>query len=81
MDWEKYAKQLMEGENARELQRLTASEAGASLAARFDGEAIEKAAREGDAAALTAVLRDVLGTPEGRRFAAQVQKAVDANGR
>ena len=81
MDWETYAKRLMEGADAQVLQQLTTSEVGASLAARVDGAAIEKAAREGDTAALTAALKDILGTPEGRRFAAQVQKAVDGHGR
>lgn len=81
MDMEKYAKQLMEGKNGAALQKLTQSDTGAKLAAKFDGAAIEKAAREGDAKALSQILKNVLNTPEGRDFAAQVQKAVGGNGR
>lgn len=58
------------------LERLAQSESGAKLAARFDGEAMESAARKGDMKALSSMLRDILATPEGKEFAAQVQKAV-----
>lgn len=81
MDFENYAKQLMKGKNGGALQSLTQSETGAKLAARFDGAAIEKAAREGDKQALSQLLQGVLNTPEGRDFAAQVQKAVKEHGR
>ena len=81
MDMEKYAKQLMQGKNGAALQKLTESDTGAKLAARFDGAAIEKAAKNGDSKALAAILKNVLSTPEGREFAAKVQKAVGGDGR
>lgn len=81
MDMEKYAKQLMDGKDGGALRELTRSELGSRLASRIDGAAIEKAARDGDQAALARILQNVLSTPEGRDFAAQVQKAVGQNGR
>ena len=81
MDMEKYAKQLMQGKNGAALQKLTQSDAGAKLAAKFDGAAIEKAAKSGDAKALSDILKSVLSTPEGQNFAAQVKKAVGGDGR
>lgn len=81
MDMEKYAKQLMEGKNGDALKKAVQSDAGARLAARFDGAAVEKAARDGDSEALSGLLKNILSTPEGRDFAAQVQKAVRDNGR
>lgn len=81
MDMEKYAKQLMAGKNGAALEKLTQSDLGAKLASKFDGAAIEAAARSGDSQALSQILKSVLATPEGKDFAAQVQKAVDGRGR
>lgn len=81
MDLEKYARQLREGKNADALQRAAESPAGEKLAARLDGARLEQAARTGDAQALSAMLWDILATPEGRQFAAEVEKAVGQDGR
>lgn len=81
MDMEQYARELMQGKNAGALQRLTQSENGAKLAERFDGRKIEQAAKNGDMQALSQLLKNVLSTPEGRSFAAEVQKAVNGDGR
>lgn len=81
MDMEKMALRLMNGENGAALKALTESEAGARLAARFDGRSVEQALREGDDETLRGVLQSVLGTPEGRRFAEQVREAMDGHGR
>ena len=81
MDLEQAARQLRNGENGAALQKITESEAGAALAGRFDGAAIEQAAKSGDAAALSALLKGILSTPEGARFAEQVQRAVNGRGR
>ena len=81
MDLEQAARQLMAGKNGAALQQITQSQEGARLAARFDGAKLERAAQAGDTQALAALLKDVLSTPEGRSFAAQVQKAVDGHGR
>lgn len=77
MDIEQLGRQLMNGKNAGELQRLASSEAGERLGAGLDGGAVERALRAGDTAALSDMLRGVLSTPEGRRFADQVRKAMD----
>lgn len=81
MDLEKAARELMNGKNGAALKKLTESENGAALAGRFDGAEIERAAKNGDTAALSKLLRQVLSSPEGASFAAQVQKAVNGGGR
>jgi len=81
MDMEQYARELMNGSSGRALKALTESGDGAALSKRFDGAAVENAAKSGDTAALAALLKGVLSTPEGARFAAQVKKAVDGGGR
>ena len=81
MDLDKYARQLKEGKSGAALQKLTESEAGARLVAQVDGEKLAEAARQGDTGTLSAMLRGILSTPEGRNFAAQVEKAVKSDGR
>ena len=81
MDLEKYARQVRDGKQGQALEVLARSEAGAKLAARLDGESLEKAARSGDMEQLGRILQEVLSTTEGKRFAAQVQKAVKPDGR
>ena len=76
MDMESYARDHL-GKGEREaLGKLTGSAAGAKLAARVDGNALEAAARKGDMETLSSMLREILATPEGKHFAAEVRKAV-----
>ena len=81
MNLEDYTKQVQSSDKGGALDRLARSEAGAKLAAKLDGESLEKAARAGDMQALSHMLKDILATPEGKNFAAQVQKAVKKDGR
>ena len=73
---EDYVENLRQEGDREKLGKLARSESGAKLAARFDGKAMENAARKGDMQALSSMLRDILATPEGKQFAAEVQKAV-----
>lgn len=76
LDLESYAREHL-GKGEREaLGKLTGSAAGARLAARVNGGALEEAARKGDMSTLSSILRDILSTPEGQSFAAEVRKAV-----
>ncbi len=81
MDLDRYIQELKRGQSAGSLEKLTRSETGARLAAQVDTAKLEQAARQGDMQALSAALRELLSTPEGRDFAAQVQKAVKSGGR
>ncbi len=81
MDLERLERELARSGSADALDRLARSETGTRLAARFDGAAAEDAVRRGDTEALAAMMRSILSTPEGRQFAAQVQRAVDGHGR
>ena len=81
MDMEAYKRELMAKPGAEKLKALTESEDAARLAARFDGAAVEDAARRGDGETLSRLLREMLSTEEGRSFAARVRKAVEKDGR
>lgn len=81
MDLAKMAEKLRTGDSGDALKKLTESEDGARLAARFPGAAVEDAAKRGDTAELTRLLGSILATEEGRQFAAQVKKAMDGHGR
>ena len=81
MDMEELVRRTLAGKDKKQLEKLTESGAGAQLASRFDGAAVEKAAREGDMKTLSAMLQKILATPEGREFAQQVKEAADGHGR
>ena len=78
---EDYAENLLREGDKEKLGKLARSESGAKLAARFDGKAMEAAARKGDMETLSSLLRDILATQEGKQFAAEVQKAVERDER
>lgn len=73
-DLEELGKALERRGKAGALRELAASEDGRRLAERLDTRALETAARSGDAAALAALLRGVLGTAEGKRLARQIEE-------
>lgn len=73
-DLEELGRELERRGKAGALRELAASADGQRLARRLDTEAVEAAARSGDAAALAALLRGVLGTAEGRRLAKSVEE-------
>ena len=50
---------------------------GRALASQFDENALRSAAKEGNPAALEDIFRRVLSTPEGKRLAEKVRKAVE----
>ena len=81
MDLEQYAKKVRAGDKGAALDALARSEDAGQVLAGLDRAKLEKAAKAGDMQALGQLLQGVLATPEGRRFAAQVQKAVGQNGR
>ena len=56
-----------------DLKRLAESADGQKLGRMIDARAVEQAARSGDAAALSALLRSVLSTEEGKRLARQAE--------
>lgn len=76
MDLEKLGRQWLQGEHAAQLQKLAESREGRMLAETLDISGLQKAAELGDARTLSSALQQILGTPEGRRLAEQVQKAV-----
>ena len=81
MDLEQYAKKVRQGDKGAALDALARSEDAGQVLAGLDREKLANAAKTGDMKALGQLLQGVLATPEGKRFAAQVQKAVRDGGR
>lgn len=77
MDIGKYSQELLQGKNAEALKKLADGEDGRRVASMVDVNQLEAAAKAGNTAALGSMLRQILSTPEGRRLAEQVKKAVD----
>ena len=73
-DLEKMGKALFGGRKGDDLRTLMESSSAKALEQKLDAEAVEKAARSGDAAALQSILTQVLSTEEGRALAAQLSK-------
>lgn len=74
MDLEKLEREVRA---RKELRSLAASQEGKVLAAQIDERALRDAVQNGDSAALQALVRRVLATPEGRALAEKVQKAAE----
>ena len=70
---EALGKELERRGKTGDLKRLAESADGQKLGRMIDARAVEQAARSGDAAALSALLRSVLSTEEGRRLARQAE--------
>lgn len=81
MDLEQYAKKVRQGQTGGALDALARSRDAGQVLAGVDRDKLAEAAKAGDMQALGQILQGVLATPEGRRFAAQVQKAVRDSGR
>lgn len=75
-DLEKLGRELEKSGKRDELKRIADSADGRAVSRLVDAEAVGKAAKSGDMAALQEILRGVLSTDEGRRLAESLQKAM-----
>ena len=73
---ERINEQLKNSGKAEKLKSLADSDEGKALSRMLDAEAVERAARSGDAAALRNILDNVLNTDEGRRLAESIKNAM-----
>lgn len=67
----------MHGAAGEKFQSIINSKTGEQLAKTLDINEIEKAVHSGDTKVLSALLKSVLETPEGKTFAEQVRKTVN----
>lgn len=77
VDLEKLGRQWLQGDHAQQLRKLAESQDGRKLAETLDVSRLQKAASQGDSQVLNQALQQILATPEGRRLAEQVKKAVE----
>lgn len=73
---EKINERLKNSGKADKLKSLAESDEGKAVSRMLDAEAVERAARSGDAAALQNILNNVLNTDEGRRLAESIKNAM-----
>ena len=69
-------KQLRGNPNAEKLMKAADCAEGRRIAQSLDQTAVEKAARDGDSAALKNILSQVLSTPDGKALAQKLQQAM-----
>ena len=75
-DFEKIGRELQRQGKTEKLKSLADSEEGRAVSRMIDAEAVQKAAKSGDAAALKTILSQVLSTSEGRRLAENLKEAM-----
>lgn len=76
-DFEKLGRELQRQGKTEKLKSLADSEEGRAVSRMVDAEAVQKAAKSGDAAALKSILSQVLSTSEGQRLAESLKKAME----
>lgn len=76
-EFEKIGRELQRQGKTEKLKNLADSEDGKAVSRMIDAEAVQKAARSGDAAALKNILSQVLSTSEGQRLAESLKKAME----
>lgn len=76
-DFEKLGRELQRQGKTEKLKSLADSEEGRAVSRMVDAEAVQKAVKSGDAAALKSMLSQVLSTSEGQRLAESLKKAIE----
>ena len=75
-NFEELERQLKDSPHAQQIMDAAKSAEGQRLAKTLDAQAVEKAAKSGDAAALKNILAQVLSTPDGKALAQKLQEAM-----
>ena len=75
-DLEKLGNELKKSGKSEALMKLAESDDGKAVSRLVDADAVGKAAKSGDMAALQDILRGVLSTDEGKRLAENLRKAM-----
>ena len=73
-DFERIGKELERRGKTDSIKSIAESEDGQRISRMIDTEAVERAARSGDAAAMKNILGQVLGTAEGKRLAESIRR-------
>ena len=75
-DLERLGSELKKSGKSDALMKLAESADGKAVSRLVDAEAVGKAAKNGDMAALQDILRGVLSSDEGKRLAESLRKAM-----
>jgi len=74
---ETISRELERRGKAEEIKKIASSPDGQRISGMLDPQAVEKAARGGDAESLKNMLGKILETPEGKRLAESVRKMME----
>jgi len=77
-NFEQLGRELERRGKTKELRALAESEDGARLSAMLDADALSKAAKSGDSAALRRILGGALRTEEGKRLAENIRRMMES---
>ena len=73
-DFERIGRELERRGKTDSIKSIAESEDGQRIGRMLDAEAVERAARSGDAEAMRSILGQILGTDEGKRLAESIRK-------
>lgn len=73
---EEFAKKLQNSPQAGGIKAAANSAEARRVMSSLDGAAVERAAKNGDAAALKGFLSQILSTPDGQALAKKIQEAM-----
>lgn len=76
-NFETLSRELERRGKTEEIKKIAQSPDGQRISSMLDPQAMEKAARGGDAEGLKNMLGKILETPEGRRLAERVRKMME----
>ncbi len=76
-NFEEVGKEIERRGKTEQLKKLAESSDGVQVGKMVDPEKLEKAAREGDGAAMRGILNSVLSTDEGKRLAQNLMKLME----
>ena len=76
-NFETLSRELERRGKTEEINKLAQSRDGQRISGMIDPQAVEKAARGGDAESLKNMLSKILATPEGKQLAESVKKMME----
>ena len=76
-NFESLSRELERRGKTEEIKKIAQSSDGQRISGMIDPQAVEKAARGGDTESLKNMLGRILETPEGKRLAEKLKKAME----
>lgn len=78
-DFDKIQHDFMKSGKAKQFDSIVNSPEGKRLGKTIDGNALKKAASEGDSQTMNKILSQVLSTEDGKKFVQNISKKLEGN--